>query len=89
MTMDSGLAEALERVDRLCDLGFASDDPAHYATIRRELEPHRETEGVDKMMRLAEAGPTLGSKRFAYPHIQSDAKDMLDTLGAESRRAHP
>lgn len=72
------MQQALERVVALCQAGFASYDPSNYVEIEQIMLPYAGADEADKIMRLAKAGPTLSSKRFAYPHIEAIAREAMD-----------
>ena len=76
------MRDALERVVRFCQSGFAQNNPAYYVDIDAALADVEQTEDVQTMRRLAQGGPSLTSKRFAYPHIEDRAHDLLSTLPA-------
>lgn len=61
--------EQKTQINRWCDLGFASYDDSYYGKIIELLKDDDTVEGK-KVKTLAEAGYTLSSPRFAYPHIQ-------------------
>ena len=71
------MENALRQVDDLCDLGFQYRDSGYYQRIIDVLTPHEEHGEVADIIRLAGAGQTLFSPRFAYPHIQDIARDLL------------
>jgi hypothetical protein len=76
--------ESLQRIVDLCSTGFQSYDRSQYVEIERIAD---ELGGDDpeivKIKRLAGAGPTLSSPRFAYPHIEDAAREALAKVNAE------
>jgi hypothetical protein len=62
-------------IKSLCDQGYATSDPSYYAKIDAILSAEPQTEQILSLRRLCEAGPTLSSKRFAYPHIADKLND--------------
>jgi hypothetical protein len=63
--------EAIAECLALCDKGFETHDRSLYGDIDKLLSQCEQTERVVRARKLCEAGPTLSSPRFAYPHIQS------------------
>jgi hypothetical protein len=64
--------DIITRVIRMCDEGFSAHSAANYERITAALgDIENPTEATEKAARLGEAGPTLASPRFAYPHIKS------------------
>jgi hypothetical protein len=64
--------QIINDVLRECDACFHGYDDTGYGRITEMLSEIQEPdERVIKALKLAEAGPTLSSPRFAYPHIKS------------------
>lgn len=82
MQANEDFSNALRRVDGLCDRGYATYDPGYYTDIVETLRPFEGRDGVDGLIRLAEGGPNLASKRFAYPHIQDRARTLRTAIQA-------
>lgn len=62
-------------IKRLCALGYQTADADYYGKIDELLATCAQTEEVQGLRRLAVAGPTLSSKRFAFPHIADRLHD--------------
>lgn len=54
---------------RWCERGFQEYDARYYDSIDGALADAEQTEQVVRIRRMAQAGKTLASPRFAYPHI--------------------
>jgi hypothetical protein len=62
-----------------CDRSFHNNDLTGYNRILLKLaEVKNKTGAIDKAIRMAEAGLTLSSARFAYPHIKDFLSDAVD-----------
>ena len=77
--MENAITKALE----LCKLGYALYDSKYYAEIETLLSSVPSTPGIEKAIRLAQAGVTLSSPRFAYPHIESALRDPTPPAAAK------
>ena len=71
-------AQIFQVVIDLCEAGFQAYSRANYDKIVSALSPLEPSDRVNKMRRLAEAGHTLSSPRFAYPHIEGEARAALE-----------
>ena len=61
-----------QEVIAICQKSYRDGDRAGYLRIEEILQGV-EGEEAARIRRLAKAGPTLSSPRFAYPHIEEIA----------------
>jgi hypothetical protein len=74
--------QIIARAIRECETGFSAHSRDGYERITELLSSlSAPTAQTEKAARLAEAGPTLSSPRFAYPHIK-DALMQSQPVGA-------
>lgn len=85
--VDAITDETLKRVIAICNQGFASHDPQYYDRIDDLLSTLDQSRAIQKMRRFAQVGPTLSSKRFAYPHIADTASEVISAMNILNAKA--
>lgn len=83
--------QTLERVVSLCKSGFGSNLRGQYTRIIEAVTPFAEMNPNSpwtKMKALAESGPSLTSSKFAYPHIEDLATELLAELTVKLHEEH-
>lgn len=77
----------LNRIVELCETGFDTRNRSLYVVIERTVDEIKSDHPkLLEIKRLASAGPTLVSDRFAFPHIRSAALDLLAELQKEDSK---
>lgn len=76
-TTEINVPAVLHQAIGLCRDGYASGSPDNYARIDELLATLPQGDAITACRRLAQGGPDLSSKRFAYPHIEDRLEDEL------------
>lgn len=71
---------AIQQAHDLCRTHFDNRDRSGYKKIINLLKPFEKEPNIDRVLRLANAGESMVSPRFGYPHIESE----LRRLGAKA-----
>lgn len=76
-TTTVNIPATLRQAIGLCQQGYDEGTADNYARIDELLATMPQGDVVTACRRLAQGGPDLSSKRFAYPHIQDRLEDEL------------